>query len=96
MSAMRLMIDTVHTSTDIPTFMSICEIQQTIQRNVQLQHLKEYIINEMAENRNEILQDRQPYLIFRDDPVAIHRLLMKRQKEKYTKRNTALKTGIIT
>ena len=58
---MRLSIDAVHTSTDILAFMFIWEIQETIQRNVHLQQLKEYIVRWWLKNRHKFHKTYDPF-----------------------------------
>ena len=64
-TGMKLSIDTVSTTTDIPTCMSVNNIQEVTQNDTHLQDLKGYTIRGWLSNRNDIKQ--KPYSMLRDE-----------------------------
>ena len=74
---MKLTIDALYTSTDIPACMSIQDIQEATNQDDHLQQLKEYIIQRWQASSNKTSQEMILYWTFRDGQAVIHGILMK-------------------
>ena len=63
----------IRATTDVPPCMSICDIEEPMQRDNYLQKIKKYIIEGLPLMQNEISQELSSYWIFRDEQAIIDR-----------------------
>ena len=68
---MRLNINTISTTTDITTCMSIQPTEKATQHEMHLQGLKEYIIRVEIKNRGEVKQKMRQCWTFRGELTMI-------------------------
>ena len=54
----------MQTTTNIPDYMTVHELQQAMSQDEYLQHLEEHIIKDWPENRDQIPQDMRIYWTF--------------------------------
>ena len=76
-AGMQVNINTVETATNIPKCMRICELQHKTALDNHLQQMKEYIIKELLENKDNIAQNLRSYCTFQDDMAFIDRVILK-------------------
>ena len=77
---MKINTDAMCTTTDIPNCINIQELQQVHRattKDEQLQQLREHIIRNWFQNRNEVLQEITSYWTFRDDMAVIDGIILK-------------------
>ena len=76
MPGIKINIDAVHTTADIPKCMSLQDMQRATFHDEYLQ-LKDYIIRGWPQSRNEILLEMISYWTFRDDLLVLNGIVMK-------------------
>ena len=74
---MQVNIDAILTTTNIPDYMTVQELQQTTLQDEKLQQLKEHIIQDWPENKGQKPQDMRTYWIFCDEMAVIDGLKLK-------------------
>ena len=76
-AGMQVNVNIVETTTNIPEFMTILELQHETALDNHLQQLKEGIIKGWPENKDNLPQNLRPYWTFQDDMAIIDRVMIK-------------------
>ena len=76
-TGMQVNINTIQTTTTIPEYMMICELQQQTSQDSYSQQLKEQVIKGWPENKDQIAQNFRPYWMFQVDMVVIDGFILK-------------------
>ena len=74
---MDVQVDAIQSTTDMPECVSMVEIQQALAWDNHLQKLKNFIISDWPDMKDELCADPRPYWLYRGELVVIDGIILK-------------------